>query len=165
MPEAKPSFDAVIDAPFGAVGIRMQDGAVAAIELRPKNARAKSPENPAARAAAGALEAYFGNPAAPVDVPVRLEGTPFQRRVWRALRTIPPGQPLTYGALAAKLGTSARAVGGACRANPVPILIPCHRVVAAKGAGGFMGATQGDAIDIKTWLLGHEARKARRERR
>lgn len=150
-------FDAVIKAPFGFVGIRISSGAVISIELKPGFARVKSPGSVAARAAVRALTQYFRDPQAPLEVPVALHGTPFQRRVWRALRRIPAGRWVSYGALAAQLGTSARAVGGACRANPVPIVIPCHRVVAANGTGGFMGATGGRAVGIKTWLLAHEA--------
>jgi methylated-DNA-[protein]-cysteine S-methyltransferase len=85
-------------------------------------------------------------------------GTPFQLRVWHALMAIPAGQPATYGALAKRLGTGARAVGQACGANPLPILIPCHRVVAASGLGGFMHSAAGTPLDVKTWLLAHERR-------
>jgi methylated-DNA-[protein]-cysteine S-methyltransferase len=72
------------------------------------------------------------------------------------LRSIPPGRTRTYGELASKLGTSARAVGGACRANPCPVVVPCHRVVAANGLGGFAGDTSGRKLEVKRWLLRHE---------
>ena len=72
------------------------------------------------------------------------------------MRRIPIGQVVTYGELAKALDSSARAVAGACRANPIPILIPCHRVVAATGLGGYMGETGGEALAIKQWLLQHE---------
>lgn len=160
----EPPFDAIVDAPFGAVGIRIQNGAVSAIELRPAKPLLKPRRDPAAAAAARALETYFEDARAGVDVPVRLSGTAFQRRVWGALRRISAGECITYGELATRLGTSPRAVGGACRANPVPILIPCHRVVAAKGAGGFMGSTRGRAMDIKNWLLRHEREDNREPR-
>lgn len=88
------------------------------------------------------------------------QGTPFQRRVWRALQGISPGSVLTYGALARQLGSSARAVANACRANPLPIIIPCHRVVAARGVGGYLGETVGEAIAIKRWLLHHEGHES-----
>ncbi|HEY5700744.1 MAG TPA: methylated-DNA--[protein]-cysteine S-methyltransferase [Gammaproteobacteria bacterium] len=159
MAESKQTFDAVMPVPFGAIGIRMRDDVVTAIELIAAKRRASAPRTPAARAAVRALERYFQNPRNVPDMPVMLDGTPFQRRVWQALRAISPGETVTYGALAAALATSARAVGGACRANPVPIIVPCHRVVAAHGAGGFMGATRGRALSIKTWLLGHEGLK------
>ena len=83
-------------------------------------------------------------------------GTVFQQRVWKALLAIPPGETRTYGELARELGSSPRAVGGACRRNPIPLLIPCHRVVAANGDGGFAGHTRGRWMDIKRWLLAHE---------
>jgi methylated-DNA-[protein]-cysteine S-methyltransferase len=81
-------------------------------------------------------------------------------RVWHALMKIPAGRPTTYGALAQRLGTAPRAVGQACGANPLPILIPCHRVVAAGGLGGFMHAASGAPLDVKTWLLAHEGSAA-----
>jgi len=91
-----------------------------------------------------------------LNLPIELQGTPFQRRVWKALREIPPGRTITYSELARQLGTGARAVGGACRANPCPIVVPCHRVVAVNGLGGFSGDTSGRKLEIKRWLLRHE---------
>ncbi len=87
---------------------------------------------------------------------MQAQGTPFQRRVWRALQDIPPGQTRSYGELAARLGSGARAVGNACRRNPVPLIVPCHRVVGAHGPGGFSGQTGGAALQRKLWLLAHE---------
>ena len=89
-------------------------------------------------------------------LPLETGGTDFQRRVWNALQRIPAGKVLSYGELARKLKTGPRAVGNACRANPIPVVIPCHRVVAANGKGGFMGKTGGKALAIKDWLLTHE---------
>ncbi len=96
---------------------------------------------------------YFNNPQRSPEIDVQLSGTVFQRRVWRALRRIPAGKVLTYGALAERLGTGARAVGNACRKNPVPIIVPCHRVVAQQGLGGFAGDQQGRLLRVKRWLL------------
>jgi len=87
-----------------------------------------------------------------------LQGTDFQRRVWRALSKIPYAEVKTYGQLAKELQTSARAIGNACRQNPLPIIIPCHRIVASHGIGGFAGKTTGSHIDAKRWLLAHETR-------
>lgn len=105
-----------------------------------------------------ALEAYFaGDLAAPERLRVdRTAGTPFQRSVWQALRALPAGTTTTYGALAARLGrpTASRAVGAANGANPIAIVVPCHRVIGANGAlTGF-----GGGIARKAWLLRHEAR-------
>lgn len=108
------------------------------------------------RPLADALEAYWNDPTHEFDLLFMPEGTPFQLRVWRALLTVPAGTPTTYGALAKRLGTAARAVGQACGSNPLPILIPCHRVVAANGLGGFMHAASGAPLDVKSWLLAHE---------
>jgi len=113
-------------------------------------------EDSLSRAAVDAIEAWLRGGPWPRGFPLRAEGTAFQRRVWAALLEIPPGSRLTYGALADRLGTSPRAVGGACRANPIPLLIPCHRVVAAGGAGGFAGHREGRWVEIKRWLLAHE---------
>jgi methylated-DNA-[protein]-cysteine S-methyltransferase len=110
---------------------------------------------------AAPFDAYFQDPSRRIDVRCKLSGTPFQRRVWRLIAAIPPGTTRTYGELAAALGSSARAVGGACRANPCPLVVPCHRVVARQGLGGFAGDRGGRLLDIKRWLLAHEAASAR----
>ncbi|MCG6940083.1 MAG: methylated-DNA--[protein]-cysteine S-methyltransferase [Thiohalocapsa sp.] len=100
--------------------------------------------------------AYFQDSCRRIDLPVQLGGTPFQRRVWRLIAAIAPRSTRTYGELAAALGSSPRAVGGACRANPCPLVVPCHRVVARHGLGGFAGDRGGRLLDIKRWLLAHE---------
>ena len=83
-------------------------------------------------------------------------GTSFQKAVWSELSKIPLGEIRTYGDIAKKLNSSARAVGNACRKNPIQIIIPCHRVISAKGLGGYAGETDGKQINIKRWLLSHE---------
>jgi len=100
-----------------------------------------------------AILCYFDNPLAVPDIDFQLSGTLFQRKVWCALRRIPAGKVMTYGALAERLGTGARAVGNACRRNPVPIIVPCHRVVAQQGLGGFAGDHEGRLTKVKHWLL------------
>jgi len=100
------------------------------------------------------IQAYFISPT-PFSMPLLLKGTPFQQRVWQALQTIPIGQTMTYGQLAKKVGTHPRAIGGACRANPLPIVIPCHRVVGQAQLGGYVG-NDPEKISIKQWLLQHE---------
>jgi methylated-DNA-[protein]-cysteine S-methyltransferase len=103
------------------------------------------------------ISAYFAGAAQPITLPVRLRGTPYQRRVWQAIAAIGPGATRTYGDLARELDSAPRAVGGACRANPCPLVVPCHRVVARNGLGGFAGDRDGRLRDIKRWLLAHEA--------
>lgn len=103
------------------------------------------------------LMAYFRDPFTAFECWLAESGTAFCRRVWQALLEIPPGQVRTYGELARQLKTFSRAVAAACRANPYPIIIPCHRVVARTGLGGYCGKPQGAALDIKRWLLRHES--------
>jgi methylated-DNA-[protein]-cysteine S-methyltransferase len=103
-----------------------------------------------------ALQAYLRDPSLPLTIEPLLEGTPFQCRVWRRLMQIPPGETMTYGQLAQQLNSSPRAVGNACRANPCPLVVPCHRVVGKQGLGGFAGRTSGPKLQLKIWLLTHE---------
>lgn len=114
------------------------------------------PKSVMARAIEAQLRAYFLESRTTFDLPLHLSGTDFQRRVWQAIRAIKAGTTKTYGEIAQAMDTSARAVGNACRANPIPVLIPCHRVVARDGIGGFSGKTVGKEIQRKQWLLRHE---------
>ncbi len=108
---------------------------------------------------AEALEKYFaGKPVSFEDLPLDLEGSPFHLQVWRELQKIPSGETVSYQELARRLGKpkAARAVGQACGANPIPLIIPCHRVIAANGTlGGF-----GSGLEHKRWLLLHEKESA-----
>jgi len=149
-------YDAVISTPVGRIGVMMENDALADVSFLDETTTLHAPRTTAAKKVCQQLRLYFTNPRHSFHVPLTLSGTAFQQRVWRALRRIPAGQTLSYGALARKLATSARAVGNACRANPVPIVIPCHRVVAANGAGGFMGKRSGSALRLKHRLLEHE---------
>ena len=102
------------------------------------------------------LDAYFDGDAITFDdIPLAPSGTDYRRRVWVALRTIPPGETRTYGQIARLCGGSARSVGGANGANPIPIVIPCHRVVAGNGPGGYSG---GEGLPTKRFLLTLETR-------
>ena len=102
------------------------------------------------------LQAYSVSARQALNLPLSPAGTEFQQRVWAVLRQIPVGSVRTYGDIAAELSTSPRAVGNACRANPVPLFIPCHRVVAKTGMGGFAGQTNGAYLSLKDALLRHE---------
>ncbi len=115
-------------------------------------------ETPLLRAAREQLFAHFDGALTAFDLPLAPAGSAYQRRVWQVLRGIPYGQTLTYAAIAARAGGVARAVGQANGRNPIPILIPCHRVVAAGGLGGYSG---GEGLDTKRWLLALETRAAR----
>src|SRR5262249_52547839 len=104
--------------------------------------------------AARQLDAYFAGELAAFDLPLRPAGSPFEQRVWTAMRRIPYGKTQCYGELAAAIGSAARAVGGACGRNPIPILIPCHRVLAKTGLGGYSG---NGGLKTKKALLSIEA--------
>ncbi len=149
-------YDAVIATPVGRLGIVLEEDALADVSFLGETVALQPPRTTAAKKVCRQLRSYFANPCFSFRLPLTLSGTAFQQRVWRELRRIPAGRTLSYGALARRLATSARAVGNACRANPVPIVVPCHRVVAANGAGGFMGRRSGNALRIKHRLLEHE---------
>jgi methylated-DNA-[protein]-cysteine S-methyltransferase len=149
-------YDAVISTPVGRIGVKLEDNALADVSFLGDTTALHAPRTPAAKRVCRQLRSYFANPRFSFHIPLTLSGTAFQQRVWREMRRIPAGRTLSYGVLAKKLDTSARAVGNACRANPVPIVIPCHRVVASNGAGGFMGKRSGSALRLKHRLLEHE---------
>ncbi|WOD20717.1 methylated-DNA--[protein]-cysteine S-methyltransferase [Paraburkholderia kirstenboschensis] len=150
-------FNAVIDAPFGKVGIRLEGEAVREIVYLPESMQNVAPDTPLARQAVEQIERYFGEASATFELPLAPVGTAFQRRVWQAICEIPPGTVLTYGQLARQLGSVPRAVGQACGANYFPIVIPCHRVVSSSGIGGFAHhAEDGFFRNVKLWLLTHE---------
>ena len=151
-------FDAVITTPIGRIGLRLEGDRLVELDPWPDDATAeRPPETAAARRAVDAVQAFLADSRAGSDVELAAQGTPFQQRVWAALREIPPGETRSYGDLARELGSSPRAVGGACRANPIPLLIPCHRVVAASGIGSFAGESgEGAKLALKRRLLALE---------
>ncbi len=150
-------FSAIVKGPAFAMGVRTDDRHVIALSLLPVGTRAKAPApDTLAYLACVQLSAYLDNPKYSFDLPIRLTGSLHQLKVWEAMRAIPPGETRTYGQIAEEVGSNARAVGSACGQNPVPIVVPCHRIVAASGLGGFMGGTSEDTLAIKRWLLTHE---------
>lgn len=148
-------YDAVVTAPFGAVGVETADGQVVALQFLPAQPASAATSALGADAAAQ-IEQYFADADFRFELPLRIEGTPFQRRVWDAIATIPRGQTRRYGELAADLDGPARAVGQACGDNRLPLIIPCHRVIGAASLGGFAHARSGFALSVKRWLLEHE---------
>ena len=146
----------VMASAVGRLRVVIDNGHVTQLDYNSRQAPTHKTLSAQARRIKQQIEAYLRKPQHRFDIPLELHGTEFQRRVWRALQNIPPGQTLTYGQLADKLHSSARAVGNACRQNPVPLIVPCHRVVAKNGIGGFSGKTRGAPIARKRWLLSHE---------
>ncbi|MHB1666961.1 MAG: methylated-DNA--[protein]-cysteine S-methyltransferase [Thiomonas sp.] len=157
-PALQPSWDAVLDLPFGKLGLRCSETEVRALEYLPAATPPRAARTPLAREVQAQLQAYCRDPGHRFDLPLAPAGTAFQRRVWALLREIPRGATRTYGEAARQLGSAARAVGQACGANPYAPVIPCHRIVAAAGLGGFAHSTDaaGELLRIKRWLLLHE---------
>jgi methylated-DNA-[protein]-cysteine S-methyltransferase len=151
-------YQAKLQAPFGILGIRCTDDALTGIEFISPHDQPMSPANHLAQAVCEQLIVYLHDSDYCFDLPLRLAGTIHQNKVWQAMCAIPRGHTRSYGDLAAQIGSSARAVGQACGANPIPIIIPCHRVVAKSGMGGFANHRDGYELDIKRWLLAHEQR-------
>ena len=149
-------FDTVIAFPAMHVGVRTDAGVLAEIVYLPKSVKTRRPGSKLADRARRQIETYIDDPDAKFDLPLAKVGTPFQRRVWDAIRAIPRGEVLTYGQIARALGSAPRAVGQACGANWFPLVIPCHRVVGASGLGGFAHHGEGFHLEIKRWLLEHE---------
>jgi len=170
-PRPASCYDAVVNSPVPdcRIAICCNDQGINAIHFLPQQTplQRPSPDSPRhnlINQALSALEHYFNRPQTRCLLPLAATGTVFQHRVWQAISAIPCGETRSYGQLARELNSSARAIGGACRANPVPLLIPCHRVIAANGQqGGFLGQNNSatTASEIKRWLLHHEAETAR----
>jgi len=150
------TYSAILASPVGKIGIIVTNNKLAGIEFLPSATKTLPAQNAFSQKVVNALQSYFQHPKQPFSLDLLLAGTPFQRSVWRALLHIPVGTTITYGILAHQLNTSPRAIGQACRTNPVPIVIPCHRVVAMQHLGGYMGKQDGSTLGRKKWLLAHE---------
>ena len=156
-----PSYAAKVRTPFAVLGLRTNASALTGLSYLPLTEQALAPADRVAELAARELERYLADPGYRFTVALAPEGSSFRQRVWAALSNIPCGQPLTYGEVAHIVHSAPRAVGGACGANPIGLIIPCHRVVGAQGSmGGFMNAEEGDPIAIKRWLLAHESHRS-----
>jgi methylated-DNA-[protein]-cysteine S-methyltransferase len=156
---AESAFQACVRTPFATLGITATDTHVTGIRFLAPSTPALMPKrNSIAHLACVQLHAYLENPRFEFDLPLQFTGTRHRLAVWEAMQGIPAGKVRTYGEIAHDLRSSARAVGGACGANPIPVVIPCHRVIGSGGGiGGFMGAkADGFELGIKRWLLGHE---------
>ena len=149
-------YQAKLQAPFGILGICCTDDALTGIEFLATDTIPLLPRNAFAQKVCDQLKAYFADPDFHFDLAIKCNGTVHQNKVWQAMCAIPRGKTRQYGELAAQLASSPRAVGQACGNNPIPIVIPCHRIVSKSGMGGFAHHNGGYALDIKRWLLAHE---------
>jgi methylated-DNA-[protein]-cysteine S-methyltransferase len=142
-----------LDSPLGPLTLVARDGALAMVSL-PGFSALESAHDPVLDEAARQLDAYFAGKRRSFDLPLKASGTDWQKRVWNALCAIPFGETATYGDIARALGqpTATRAVGAANGRNPIPIVVPCHRVIGADGTlTGY-----GGGLPTKRWLLAHE---------
>jgi len=155
-------FSAIVAAPFGAIGIRTEGDRVRELVYLQPRFEEKEPENATAEAVARQVEAYLRDPDFRFELPLFEAGSVFQKRVWEAISAIPRGTVRTYGNIAKQIGSAPRAVGQACGANWFPLVIPCHRVTAAAGLGGFASNDDenGFHLSVKRWLLRHEGATA-----
>jgi methylated-DNA-[protein]-cysteine S-methyltransferase len=145
----------VVDTKIGVIEVVYQNDQISRIILDCK--KSINPElNPFEEMIPAQLESYFGDASYQLTLPIDLIGTKHQKAVWTKMLEIPCGSVMTYGDIAKLIGSSGQAVGNACRNNPIPIIVPCHRVVAANAIGGFSGATEGALVKIKQVLLAHE---------
>ena len=143
-----------MDSPVGRLVVEEQDGAIVRLGWRSDAAAPAQPPTPLLAEACRQLEAYFRKELTQdFDLPVRPSGSAFEQAVWTRMRQIPYGRTATYGEMARDIDAIARAVGGACGANPIPIVIPCHRVVGGSGWGGYSGR---GGVETKSFLLALE---------
>lgn len=149
-------YDALINTPFGAIAISTHAGQLA-MEFLTESPSLQNIQShdPSVKKAYDQVMQYLRQPDFAFDLSTMPNGTAYQQRVWQAIADIPYGQTRTYGQLARTIGSGPRAVANACGANMMPVIIPCHRVVAQNGIGGFMqGKLNG--LAVKKWLLKHE---------
>ena len=149
-------YDVTAEFPKFRVGVATRDGVVTQLKYLPLSTPSIPAKNALAERAALQLEAYRRNANSRFDLPVVVEGTVLQKAVWQAMCAIPRGKTRTYGDLARELGADPRDIGQCCGDNRLPLVIPCHRIVAADGIGGFAHATSGYLLEAKRWLLMHE---------
>ncbi len=151
-------FSAIVGAPFGAIGIRTDTGSVRELVYLPPHFGEKDATDALAQTAAEQVLRYLRDADFQFTLPLPDVGSAFQKRVWGAIASIPRGSVRTYGQVAKHIGSAPRAVGQACGANWFPLIIPCHRVTAAGGLGGFSNHDDehGFHLAVKRWLLAHE---------
>lgn len=144
-----------VDTPVGRLALEADHDAVTGVRWAGPGERTRErTTSPVLKEAARQLDRYFGRKLRRFDLPLAQRGTDFQKRVWAMMREIPYGETATYGGMAMALGSGPRAIGMACGRNPVPIIVPCHRVLGSGGKeGGFSG---GRGLPTKRQLLAIE---------
>lgn len=149
-------FSAIVPAPFGGIGVRTDGDGLRELVYLPPEFAPRAGRDRLSTEAAAQVAAYLADPDFVFSLPLPVVGTAHQRKVWAVINAIPRGQVLTYGDVARRVGSAPRAVGQACGANWYPLMIPCHRVTASGGIGGFARHDGGFHQNVKRWLLRHE---------
>lgn len=148
-------FDYIYSSPLGNLGLIFNQSYLKALHILENQTVEYNAPHPIANTIISDLDAYFKNPTHIFTCAIKPEGTSFQIKVWEALRALPAGKTDTYGELARQLQTSPRAIGQALKKNPIPIVLPCHRIISKIDLGGYMGKSK-HHLAIKKWLLNHE---------
>lgn len=149
-------YAAILAAPTFVLGILCNDDEITGIDYLEPRAEI-APQSLLAKEAVRQLRAYLKNPVFDFGLPLAATGTAFQRRVWNQIAAIPAGKTQSYGEISDAIKSGPRAVGNACGRNPYPLVVPCHRVIAAhQGLGGFARQRGGFLLEVKKWLLQHE---------
>jgi methylated-DNA-[protein]-cysteine S-methyltransferase len=143
-----------VASPVGRLALQAEGEALTGVRWASAGERSRDKPSPILKEAARQLERYFARKLTAFDLPLAARGTDFQKSVWKMMREIPYGETATYGGMAMALGSGPRAVGMACGRNPIPIIVPCHRVLGSGGKeGGFSG---GQGLPTKRKLLAIE---------
>lgn len=144
-------------APFGPIGLQLQEGILTRLDFILDQKRVLSDLDEKIQPYIAQLDAYFAGKLKTFTVPYKFTvGTPYQQKVWQQIAAIDYGQTKNYSEIAQNIESHARAVGQACGRNPVPIIVPCHRVLAKSGLGGFSQSTEKEMLNIKRSLLAIE---------
>ena len=156
--EVSQNYDVIFTTYIATIGLQFDGSKLIKVDYL-NNQTNKKPASKVAGLVKNKIEKYLepGPNMKSIEIDMQLNVTPFQEEVLKQLLRIPYGETRSYGAIAKILKTSPRAVGNACRHNPLPIIIPCHRVVSANGVGGYSGQTAGSMLAIKNRLLELEA--------
>jgi|MGYP006105098319 methylated-DNA-[protein]-cysteine S-methyltransferase len=150
------TFDYILPSPIGPLGLNISTKGIQRLFYIKTKQDSKIPSTGFGATVYQQVTEYFELQRTKFDLPIDIQGTQYQNKVWSEIAKISYGESLTYGDVANAINSGPRAVGNACRHNPIPIIIPCHRVVKKGGLGGYCGSIAGREIQQKDWLLRHE---------
>ena len=146
----------MLPSPIGKLGLNLSARGVEKIAYLTDNTPLKMPRSGLGLEVLQQMTDYFELRRKEFNLPLDIKGTPYQQKVWKVVSSIPYGKSKAYSEIARKINSGPRAVGNACRHNPVPIIIPCHRVTKKNAVGGYCGSIKSAAVQQKDWLLQHE---------